>query len=223
MTKIERDEALARLLDAQHRGTRPEHLSALRGEDQAEVESLLRVAGLLWEAAQEAPPLESDRVAAMLGLVPDPQFALDPKALARARRAAGLQASQLAARLVARGWEVGPGEVFRWETGSVADVAPALIKAIAEVSGVDVERLATAHDPTPAQRSLDALTRSPRFRDLAQRWARTQGTSPQLAASALQARMLATVHRGDQPDEEQMLSALAELVAAMEAGGDATT
>src|SRR5688572_2790661 len=102
----DRDDALARRLEARARRPVGESQPELSGGDGDEMESLLDVADLLWEAAHGATPLESDPVAAMLGLVPDPGYALDSEALARARKNARLKSSELAARLVSRGWEV---------------------------------------------------------------------------------------------------------------------
>jgi hypothetical protein len=62
------------------------------------------------------------------------------------------------------------------------------------------------------------VTRTPKFKELAQRWARLQRTSVDLAASALSARLAASVHRGEHPDEAQMLGSLEALVAALEPG-----
>lgn len=219
MTRDEPDEALAKLLDARAEsapGTPPPEVS---DEDRAEIESLLNVADLLWESAHGAPPLDSDPVAAMLGLVPDSRQVLDPKALARARKAAHLKPSQLAERLAARGWDVQTRDVFRWENQSTADVAPALIEAIAEETGTNMDRLTTNPGMTAEQATIAAATQSPRFAGLVERWARIQRVPSTLAASALESRMLATVHRGDRPDTDQLLQSLDALVTALEREG----
>ena len=165
-----------------------------------------------------APPLESDPVAAMLGLLPDPRWALDPTALTGARKAAGLKTRELADRLVARGWDVESRDVFRWETRSTTDVSPALIQAIAEVTGTNPDRLTTSQGESPMQKYVAAATRTRQFHGLVERWARLQGVSARMAASALESRMLATVQRGDHPDTDQLLQSLDALVTAMEAG-----
>jgi len=219
MTTDERDEVLANLLEARAgRGT-GEDQPVLSEEDRTEVESLIEVADLLWEAGHGAPPLDSDPVAAMLGLVPDPRYALDSKALARARRNARLKASELADRLVARGWDIQSRDVFRWENQSAADVTPALIKAIAEETGTSVDLLTTSWEATSEHDVIAAVTRSPAFESLVERWAHIQGLSLALATSALKSRMLATVHRGDRPDADQLLQSLDALVTAVESGG----
>jgi len=218
MTKDDRDEALANLLEARAGHVTGKGRAFLSEEDHAEVESLIEVADLLWEAGHGAPPLESDPVAAMLGLIPDPRYALDPKALARARKNAGLKSSELAGRLVARGWNVQVRDVFRWENQLSVDVAPALIKAIAEEAGTSVDRLTASRQASADHDAVAAVTRSPRFERLVERWARIRGISRALAASALESRMLATVHRGDHPDADQLLQSLDALVTAVESG-----
>lgn len=217
MTESERDEILAELLrNPAERRSLIDQLD-LGEAERADIESMADIADLLWEAAHGAPPLKDDPVAAMLGLVPDPQFGLDPRELARARRNAGLKPSDLAARLVTRGWDVQGRDVFRWETQSAADVAPALIKAIAEEVGTAPERLATSGAKTAIPALVNEVRRSPKFRSLVERWAKLQAISPQFASTALESRLLATVHRGERPDAEQMLESLSALVDALEA------
>lgn len=206
------DEFLAELLDGQGRpgGGRLPVTST-------EVETLIEVADLLWDLGHGAPPLKSDPVAAMLGLVVDPQFALDQSGLKRARTNAKVKASELARGLAARGWEVRTPDVLRWENQSTVEVAPALIKAIAEVLGTDAERLTTTRDDE-RDATISEITNSSQFEHLVDRWAAIRGVSKALAASTLTSRMLATVHRGDQPDASQLLRGLDALVAAMEGG-----
>lgn len=220
MTKDERDEVLANLLEARAGRVTGKDQPVLSEDDRAEVESLIEVADLLWKAGHGAPPLESDPVAAMLGLIPAPRCALDPKALARARKNARLKPSELADRLVARGWDVQVRDVFRWETQSAADVAPALIKAIAEETNSSVDRLTKSQEAAAEHEAITAVTRSPKFEKLVERWARIQGLPRALAASALESRMLATVHRGDRPDTDQLMRSLDALVTAVERGGE---
>jgi hypothetical protein len=214
----ERDEVLTNLLEARAGRVVGASKPSLSEEDQAEVDSLIEVADLLWEAGHGAPPMGVDPVAAMLGLIPDRQYSLDSKALARARKNAKLKPTELANRLIARGWEVQARDVFRWETQSAIDVAPALIRAIAEEIGTDVDRLTTAQRATAEHNAVTAVTRSPGFEALVERWARIQGLSHALAASALESRILATVHRGDRPDADQLLQSLDALVTAVERG-----
>lgn len=178
--------------------------------------ALTDMADLLWESAQGAPPLEHDPVAAMLGLVPDAARGLDGSGLAQARKNAGLSASQLAERLRTRGWKVQTGDVFRWENRAAPNVAPALIEAIADELGIAATRLIADNTRSPEHDLVAAARQSSEFADLVDRWASLQNQSPQTAASALESRMLATVHRGDRPDLGQMLRALRVLIESVE-------
>jgi hypothetical protein len=60
------------------------------------------------------------------------------------------------------------------------------------------------------------IVATPRFHDLVQRFAKVRRISVEMAESAMKSRMLATVHRGDMPDKEQMLASLESLVHALE-------
>lgn len=189
---------------------------ALYVERNPELRGLLEVADLAWESEQSAPPLADDAVAAMLGLVPDPELELDGKALASVRKQAGFTVSTLAARLAARGWDVSSKDVFAWESGRNVPQAPALINAIAQEIGIDSDRLRHRKREDPERAKLFAVVASATFKNLAQRWARIQGTTVELAASALESRMLVAVHRGGAPDEEILLDSLEAMVSALE-------
>ena len=95
----------------------------------------------------EAPPLERDRVAAILGLVADPALQLNPAGLKRHRQRAGLTPSQVAAMLAARGWDITQRDIFRWENQSSADVPPAVIEALAQVVRATTEDLTSITTP----------------------------------------------------------------------------
>lgn len=193
-------------------------LKDLTEQERTEATALLEVADLLWEAGHGAPALQEDPVAAMLGLVPDVQCALDPKALTRARKAARLTVGQLADRLTARGWEVTGGDLFRWENRSTAEVPPAVIQAIAEATGTTVGRLTADAGPSAVQESVKVVSETPKFKELARRWARLRGVALEVAFSSLQSRIPAAARRGQLPDTDQWLSSLEELVTAMEHG-----
>lgn len=212
MIENERDRLLQDFLDS---GSRLRIEAAMKGmseEDRSEFGDLIEVADLLWEAGHGAPPLESDPVAAMLGLVADTELALDPRALARARKNARLKPSVVAERLEARGWDIAASDVFRWETRPSFGIAPALISAIAEVIGVRADQITADGRQSVDHQNLALILSTDRFNDLVARWARLQGTSRALAKSALQSRLLATVHRGDSPDQDQILQSLAALI-----------
>jgi len=190
--------------------------SALGATSIDEVADLLHLADLLWDVAHGAPPLERDPVAAMLGLVPDSSRSLDGPSLKKALQASGLQVSSLARKLHARGWDVATRDVFNWQSRSTATVPPALIQAIAEVTGATAEKLTINQGAEPSHAALRAITSSEAFQSLAERWARLRGTTLNLGASALEARLAASVFRGDAPDEHRMMASLEALVSALE-------
>jgi hypothetical protein len=185
-----------------------------------EAVELLDIVDLLWEAAHGAPPLEQDPVAAMLGLVPDSSRSLSDSALKQAMQTAGLKPSSLAEKLTDRGWEVATRDVFNWQNRGDASVPPALIQAIAEVTGTTADKLTVDRGESPGHRALQSVTSSPAFKALAERWALLRGTTMSLGASALEARLAASVFRGNTPSEEQMLASLEALVEALESRSD---
>lgn len=189
--------------------------AAHASSDQGEAASRRNIANLLWEANQGAPPLREDPIAAMLGLVPDPSYALDSGKLKQARKRAGLQISDLVARLATRGWTVDKADLFRWENQSTSDVAPALIKALAEETGNGPDQLVT-QQPRAVPAAITRALQSPRFAGIVERWARVQNVSQGLATSELESRMLAMVYRGDEADADQMMAALEALVSTTE-------
>lgn len=214
----DRDAAVEAAIERHVQG-RPPASEGLDEDQRGEIRALLEVADLLWEEAHGAPPLADDPVAAMLGLVPDPARSLNPRALDRVIKSARIRPSGLAQALVKRGWEVSTGDVFNWQTRDNQGVSPALIQAIAEITGSTVDSLTVDRGASPASAELRAVTETPRFRGLAARWARVRRTSPDLATSALTARLVTSVHRGTQPDTDQMLDSLEALVEALEEDG----
>jgi hypothetical protein len=216
MNQDERDRLVARLIESPAERAETLHNAELDESVKSEAASLAETADLLWEAAHGAPPLADDPVAAMLGLVADPQCALDPKSLSQARKRVGLRVSQIAERLRTRGWDVQQGDVFRWETQSATEVVPALVQAIADVVGTPVENLIALPRPAAGQDVFAAVRRSPAFQQLVDRWATARRVPQAVAAAALETRMVATVHRGDRPDAEQLLRSLNALVSAVE-------
>lgn len=215
MSDEERDEILGDLIAA--RLTMPD-MPAPQGVDPElweEAGQLTGIAESLRARDFEVPPLEEDPVAATLGLVPDRHFALDSRALTRARKGAGMQTSELAAALVKRGWQVQGRDVFNWENRAADDVSPALITAIATVLGTTADHLRVDR-AGEALSGLDAATQTSRFADLARRLAALRGIPESMAASNLRSRGLATVHRGSEPDADRWLDSLENYVAALE-------
>lgn len=218
----ETDRLLERLLEEPPGPQREQMLAQFDAGRREEVLKLLDAGDLVWEAAHTAPPLEKDPVAAMLGVVPDPDFQLDAKALARACQTSRVKPTALASRLSARGWKVDTSDVFRWQTRSAPDIPPALIKAIAEEVRIDPARLVSRSQPrrTALVEVAEDVIATPRFRDLVQRFAKVRRVSAEMAESAMKSRMLATVHRGNMPDKDQMLASLESLVHALETDQD---
>lgn len=215
MNNEERDEVLMRLIEQPD--SRDETLKSCDSDaDREELVGLLQIADLSWLSAQEAPALEADPVAAMLGLIPESEFRLDPASLTRARRSAKLSVSQLAERLTRRGWAVKTSDVFRWENRTAADVPPAMIQALSEILETATERLVATEAVAETSEDLRAVRESSLFKDLVARWSQAVHVSRSVAAAMLESRMLATVHRGDQPDTEQLLMSLETLVTSVE-------
>lgn len=214
----ERDGLMELLLETPPGPERDRWLAELDDEARATFYRLLEIDDRVWEASQGAPPLQSDPVAAMLGLVPDSSFRLDSTAFTQLCSRHGLKPTKLADRLRARGWAVEASDVFRWQTSVASDVSPALIRAIAETIGTSPDKLVAA--PAAKQGALDTVTdlvtATRRFSDLVQRFALAQQISPSMAQTLLRSRMLTTVHRGREPEVGQMLDSLEALVRALE-------
>ncbi|WP_332643568.1 hypothetical protein [Aeromicrobium sp.] len=212
----EADDTFGEALEARLRGTEMHVRSGPSEPAPSELDSLLNVADLLWETAHGAPPIASDPTAAMLGLVPDPKYALYSRALKRLRSNAQMKPSQLASQLRERGWRLETRDVVRWESRPSADVSPALIRAIAAALGAEPDELTSSASGATIGVSLTGLTASPKFARLAARWAAIQGISIPMARSALESRVVATVHRGEWPDDDQLLQSLEVLVDSVE-------
>lgn len=210
---------LERLLATPAGPERDRLLTSLPPHQRTAVSKMLEIDDLAWEATHGAPPLQSDPVAAMLGLVPDASFRLDSTAFTQQCSRQRVKPTALAARLRARGWKVEAADVFRWQTSVASDVSPALIRVIGDELGISPDDLiappATQHGvlDTVAER----VTATKRFADLVQRFALAQRISPSMAHTMLCTRMLATVQRGAAPQVEQMLESLEVLVRTLEA------
>jgi hypothetical protein len=210
--------ALETLLETPAGPERERLLANLDEEKRTVVARMLEIDDLVWESAHGAPPLQSDPVAAMLGLVPDASFRLDSTALTQHCSRQNVRPTKLAERLRARGWKVDAADVFRWQNSVTSDVPPALIRAIAEVLTISPDKLVAppAAKLTALDTVAELVTATKRFGDLVQRFALAQRISPGMAHTMLRSRMLATVQRGDEPEVEQMLESLEALVRALE-------
>lgn len=219
MNDDERDKLVEELLDRRQDRALILRGSELHDRERAEITDLIETADALWLAAQGAPELADDPVAAMLGLLPDSQCRLDSAALSRARRRARLSVSDVAERLHERGWQFDKSDVFRWETRTAADVAPAIVQAIADIVQAPVDGLISTTGSASLPDDVGAVRTDPRFEQLVARWAHARHVSPAVAAATLESRMLATVHRGEHPNAEQLLRSLDALVASVEQAG----
>jgi len=183
----------------------------LSPDEQAEVNSLLDVADLLWESADAgAPPLEEDPTALMLGLVPAPSGTWTMAAFKQYRLRAGLKQSELATRLAERGWDVATKDVFAWETKSVTGLAPALVRAIADELGIEVELL-MRRQQVAQDTVIDQVSRTQWFIDLCQTWANSLEITFSSARTALLTQMSVTANRGSDLTEEQWRDVLEQL------------
>ena len=72
------------------------------------------------------------------------------------------------------------------------------------------------HGPQPREDQFSAVRNTARFQELLERWMKALGLSRSMALAALESRMVATVHRGEEPDPAQLLAALDTLVSAVE-------
>lgn len=216
MTDDRADSTVERYLDyLAGRAQSPPDLAGLPEADAAQIVALFHAAELLW-LADAAPPIEDDPVAAMLGLVPDPSLALDPKKVERARKRTHIKPSAVADRLNARGWEVTPSEVFDWQRHAHPDIPPALIDALADVLGTSPEALTSAHEETTMPPAINEVLDDSRFETLVARWGQLSGMAPASARSSLKTKMLATVRRGDHLTANQWFGVLEALVEAKE-------
>lgn len=213
-----RDRLVAEMLERPGERERILRDVELTDRERDELSSIVEMSDLLWLSAQGAPALADDPTAAMLGLLPDSECTLSSGALSRARKRARLSVSDVAARLRERGWEVAKSDVFRWETRTAADVPPAVVQAVADILGASVDDLISPPSGASLPEGVKSARLHPLFGQLVDRWARAQRVSSAVAAGTLESRMLATVHRGEQPSTEQLLQSLDALVTSIEQG-----
>lgn len=209
------DEDVEVILEMPAGPQRDEAIALLDDADRGLIARLDAVDEFVRDSLTSAPALALDPAAAILGLVPDASMQLDSAAFAQACRKRGLLPNALAESLRSRGWRVQPSDVFRWQTGGTSDVAPALILAVADLLAANPEEL-TSSSPSVLDRITAIVMATQQFDELVARFARAQQTSVDIARSALRTRMLATVHRGDEAEPEQMLASLEALVSTFE-------
>lgn len=205
-----------RVLDMPLGPERDTAIESLSDREQTLIAEQERLDTLIRDSLLAAPPLASDPVAALLGLIPDPSMQLDSAQFAKLCKKRGAKPNALATALRNRGWQIDASDVFRWQTGSTSDAHPALIKAVAELLDASTSDL-IASSASVLDRVTATVMETRQFENLAKRLATAQHTTVEMARSALGSRMLAVVHRGDEVEPNQMLQSLETLVAALEA------
>jgi hypothetical protein len=221
----ERDR-MSELVSERARNPRMPAPDGVSPEEWAQVVRLAAVEAALFDHAHGAPAIQDDPVAAMLGLVPDPNLSLDGTALKRARTGAGLKVSEVARALTEEGWDITTAEVAGWESHDSTVLAPVLLQSVAGLVSTNVESITTSRtvaaetadavSGSASKRAIDQVTATSAFQELTRRFAAVQGLSRAVAASTLRSRALATVHRGDEPDAAQWLKTLEAFVTALE-------
>jgi hypothetical protein len=162
-----------------------------------------------------APPLEEDRAARLLGLVPSADKRLDGRQLRAQRQRCRRTVSDIANDLRQRGWEFTPADIMRWENSDAIDVPPVVIDSLATLLATSADELAMREPAVKDDVSVQ-LRGSARFASLATRWARVQKVTIQEARAALESRALSTVHRGARTDVDDTLASMEALVRALE-------
>ncbi|HUY48405.1 MAG TPA: helix-turn-helix transcriptional regulator [Streptosporangiaceae bacterium] len=198
----------------------PPSLAGLTQAQQREARASWTLLSASWQATADytPPALHDDPLALALGLVPDPRRRLVGNCLRRARMSRRFKPSQLADQLNERGWDIPTKTIVRWELAGSAEIAPALLAGIAEILHVPAEQLTTTTTgQDPAAKQVQVAAATPRFADLAERWAAISGKPVAAARAALQQLMLmATARRGSHLTAEQWLDVLETFI---EAGG----
>lgn len=208
------DELFVRLATAAL-GDRPDISGLdLTEKQRNELHDLLDTAKEMWIADVELPTLEQDRTAALLGLLPDQL--LEQRELTRVRKNRKMSVTDLAERLVRRGWDVSGKTIYGWETGAPPALSPALLSAVAEELETDTAALTSAA-ANGASGILSRLKATDAYAQVVQRMAALRRISFDAADAQLSANALSAVFRGDAADETQMMKSLDALVTSLEA------
>jgi hypothetical protein len=154
------------------------------------------------EPPVELPPLSDDPLAVALGLAPRQHTTVSGAALKAARLRANVKISQLAQKLTEAGHEVRTGQLQRWEVAASVPVDPELLTDLAGILRVDESRLLANTD------AAGDLALTPRFRDLAKRWAALSGLTITAAQRFLLTKAALPARRGTAFDNDTALAAL---------------
>lgn len=199
-------EEMAALVDALVSDPWTPRPASASDEEWDEAMQLAKVESLL--SAQQAPPLEQDPVAAMLGLIPDPSLVVDGSAIRRLR--GKVPVSQIADRLQAYGWDVTAADVRDWQARPGVVLAPALLERLANVLGVTVERI-TRRAGAPV---APEVATSPRWHSLLVRFAALLNVAPEAAQPRLIGALAGARYRNQSP--ESYMEAAEAYVTALE-------
>jgi len=181
-------------------------------DERTELLELADIADAAWVSTRGAPPVEEDPIAAMLGIAPTPGLAIDPAAFKQARVRSGLNVSQLRDRLAQRGWQVSNGEIASWQSREGIELLPALLQDIGDALSVSADSF-TVTRVSDAPTIHTILRKSDWFVALVEQWQTLRHVARSVAEAQLLTRATATVHRGEEPDVDQIRELLEHLVA----------
>lgn len=184
--------------------------ASVSDEDWNEARQLAKMENLL--GIRQVPPLEQDPVAAMLGLIPDPNLVVDGSAIKRLR--GKVSVSQIAARLQEYGWEVSAADVRDWQARPGVVLAPALLERLANVLGVTVEGITRRAGALVAPE----VATSPRWHSLVARFAALLNVEPGAAQPRLVGALAVARYRNE--SAESFLEAAEAYVTALEKSRD---
>lgn len=211
MNEQQKAELLERLIaDPPHRRLLLERAGATAAE-RKELLGLARTADAVWVANMKIPPLEEDPIAAMLGVAPTPGLALDPAGFKTARVKSQVSVSGLRDYLSSRGWDVTIPQVASWQTRKGIELSPALLEDIGTALSTSPDAFTTRHvGNTP---TLHATLRATDWFDaFVDQWRQMRHVARSVAEAQLLSRAAATVHRGEEPDVDQVRELLTHLV-----------
>lgn len=211
MNEQQKAELLERLIEnPPHRGLILEQAGATASERE-ELLTLARTADAVWVANLEIPSLEEDPIAAMLGVAPTPGLTLDPAGFKAARVRSKVSVSGLRDYLAGRGWGVTGPQVASWQTRTGIELSPALLEDIGAALSTSPDAF-TVRQGGNTPSLYTTLRATDWFDALVDQWRQMRSVARSVAEAQLLSRAGATVHRGEEPDLEQVHELLAHLV-----------
>ncbi|WP_404474198.1 hypothetical protein [Microbacterium aerolatum] len=180
-------------------------------EEQAELLALASAADAVRVANVPVPPLEEDPIAAMLGVAPSPGLALDPAQFKAARVRSNVSVTHLRDYLVSRGWDVTGPQIASWQSRSGIELSPAMLEDIGAALSASPDAFTVRHaETTPTL--FATLRATDWFETFVEQWRHMRNVARSVAEAQLLSRAAATVHRGEEPDVDQVRELLAHLV-----------